>query len=327
MSLTTGALATLRGPAPSREKYPEWTVTRTERLPPSRKCKPELLGEDGMREYSFFECVNGCGVGVKVLSDSLKQHKNQAIDDHLSTCQAIEEADRPAKVARGGIPVSILNDPEKMALVPALHKQCNERYEAVMEEVKGVKARLDTHEYVFRKVFPSMPLPIREGDCGVEQVRDAIKVDVLKDSSTTLVAVNPPSLDSDGTAVELALRREKHKSAVLERKLEVSERDLLVANEKIRHLESGRELRLAQTLHKREIDTLADADSMLFRLDAHLQTVFTEFEALAGTERAWQLRQPLAKEVADFKQRRERHRRKCAKRSRNVNSDVGSDSE
>ena len=42
MSLTTGALATLRGPAPSREKYPEWTVTRTERLPPSRKCKPEL---------------------------------------------------------------------------------------------------------------------------------------------------------------------------------------------------------------------------------------------------------------------------------------------
>ena len=80
-----------------------------------------------MREYSFFECVNGCGVDVKVLSDSLKQHKNQAIDDHLSTCQAIEEADRPAKVARGAIPVSILNDPEKMALVPALHKQCNER--------------------------------------------------------------------------------------------------------------------------------------------------------------------------------------------------------
>ena len=107
-----------------------------------------------MREYSFFECVNGCGVGVKVLSDSLKQHKNQAIDDHLSTCQAIEEADRPAKVARGAIPVSILNDPEKMALVPALHKQCNERYEAVMQKVQVIEeehrcSKRSSHECCF----------------------------------------------------------------------------------------------------------------------------------------------------------------------------------
>ena len=85
MSLTAEALATLRGPAPSREKYPDWQVARVERLPPSRKCKAELLGADGLREYSFFNCVNGCGIDVKVLSDSLRQHKNQAIDDHLST--------------------------------------------------------------------------------------------------------------------------------------------------------------------------------------------------------------------------------------------------
>ena len=92
MSLTAEALATLRGPAPSREKYPDWQVARVERLPPSRKCKAELLGADGLREYSFFECVNGCGIDVKA-------------------CEG------------GPSPVSALNDPEKLALVPALHKQ------------------------------------------------------------------------------------------------------------------------------------------------------------------------------------------------------------
>ena len=77
-------------------------------------------------------------------------------------------------------------------------------------------------------------------------------------------------------------------------------------------------------LHKREIGILADADLMLSRLHTHLQTVFTKLEELVGAERAGELRHPVAKEVADFKQRRERHIQKCAKRSRNVNSDVGS---
>ena len=171
MSLTAEALATLRGPAPSREKYPDWQVARVERLPPSRKCKAELLGADGLREYSFFECVNGCGIDVKVLSDSLRQHKNQAIDDHLSTCQAIEVEERPAKVARGAIPVSALNDPEKLALVPALHKQCNERYEALSEEVKNIKATLGVHQAIFSTVLPSLPLPL-DSSRGELQFRD-----------------------------------------------------------------------------------------------------------------------------------------------------------
>ena len=80
-------------------------------------------------------------------------------------------------------------------------------------------------------------------------------------------------------------------------------------------------------LHKREIGILADADLMLSRLHTHLQPVFTELEELVGAERAGELRHPVAKEVADFKQRRERHIQKCAKRSRNVDSGVGSDSE
>ena len=116
MPLSAEALAALRAPSSSRERYPDWVVTRTERLAPSRRCKPEALDEDGFREYSFLPCVNGCGVDVKICSDYLKQHKNQAVTDHLSVCMAVVEEDRPRKVPRGGVAVSALTDPSKTAL-------------------------------------------------------------------------------------------------------------------------------------------------------------------------------------------------------------------
>ena len=313
MSLTAGALSTLRGPTPSREKYPEWVVTKTERLPPSRKCKPELLGEDGMREYSFFECVNGCGVGVKVLSDSLKQHKNQAIDDHLSTCQAIEEADRPAKVARGAIPVSILNDPEKMALVPALHKQCNERYEAVMQKVQVIEEEHRVFKGILTRVLPSlaqwMPLDYSHGEARVIQ---AIKTDILKGSSTVAL----PMVDiSKAVAQDLATGDHE----VLKRKYEALQEDHRVRGEQIDRLKRGRELKLSRAFHKRDRGILNDAENLLESLDKELRVLFAApDQATPETIRALETR--LLHHVSAYKRQRKQHAVTCERRTRDVDS-------
>lgn len=255
MALSANAVAALRAPAPSREKHPGWVVSRTERLPPSRKCKPELLGDDGKREYSFFECVHGCGVSVKVLSDSLKQHKNQAIDDHLVTCPMVDEGQRPAKVARGAISIGALRDPEKLALVPALHKQCDARYETIMKKVEGLESVLNVHNCVLQQFLPSLVLPIREGTEGMVQMKNAIQNDLLQTSSRSLT-LHEKSPSSDLEAELMRTRRELQKTKA-ELRATTDDRDAQVSElrRQIRHADSeSRRKRAADYADRQDVD-------------------------------------------------------------------------
>jgi hypothetical protein len=316
MPLSAEALAALRAPSSSRERYPDWVVTRTERLAPSRRCKPEALDEDGFREYSFLPCVNGCGVDVKICSDYLKQHKNQAVTDHLSVCMAVVEEDRPRKVPRGGVAVSALTDPSKTALIPKLHAQCEERYNAVMEEVRGVKARLDTHEYVFRAVLPSMALPIRDGEQGVLQVRNAITIDCGGDTPTAIVA----------DEADVRLRRAEAEAAAWRRKFEVSERDLVAATAQVKRLRNGRDLKIMQAFHQRETKMLEEADALLQFVQKAFETMFADEASRTGAELREAYQPVLQKETAQSHRRRQHHRKACQKKTAEA-TDSGSGSE
>ena len=125
----------------SRSKFPSWTVSHTERRLPRRSCAREKLGADGMREYSIFKCVNNCNNPfIAILTDNIHQNKNQAIEDHLSMCQAIPEDERPKKIHRGGISATALADPAKRAeLLPNLHAECLARHNKLEEKIDSLQ--------------------------------------------------------------------------------------------------------------------------------------------------------------------------------------------
>jgi len=77
----------------NREVYPDWHVKRTERLP--SKINGAKAESDGMREYSYFECVH-CNGDVGILSEHLKKNKKSTIDAHLTVCPSFT-GERPSK--------------------------------------------------------------------------------------------------------------------------------------------------------------------------------------------------------------------------------------
>lgn len=310
--MSVDVIASLRPSSGSRERYPEWTVSRTERLVPSRRCKQEALGEDGKRSYSFLSCVNGCGVDVKVCSDFLKQHKNQAIEDHLCICEAVDEADRPAKVPRGGVSASTLRDPAKAALVPALHQRCDERFDAVTKQMQAVKDELCG----VKDELCGVKVEVRDVKMENQMIRGIIDYVVpgviwpIKSPAQLENAIQARFLPAPPTALadpRVDPRDELHGDRDLARckeKFTISERDLLTAK---------KALRVERVLHKACAATCEDYAGMLPRIDQHLQTVFAELEARVGTERTHALFAPVVEEMAGVQKRRRQHADECTR--------------
>ena len=141
-----GRIAALRVPT-TREKYPEWVVSHTERRKPRRIGAGSKVDADGLREYAILPCVHGCGAELPMLVDG--KQKIQVIEDHLAECPNVDVACRPAKKARGGVSVKTLTDPAKAALVPTLHTKCALDLAAVradlqkqIDELKGTQTAM-----------------------------------------------------------------------------------------------------------------------------------------------------------------------------------------
>ena len=110
-------------------------------MKPKRLCAKNLLGEDGMREYSVFKCHHGCGDSVYVLSDNIRMHKKQAITDHLAICTAISDEERPVKVKRGGVAISTLSGVANAQNV--VLKDANDRLHEENDRLKSENAELE----------------------------------------------------------------------------------------------------------------------------------------------------------------------------------------
>ena len=317
-------MTSLRAMSGTREKYPEWVVSRTERLVPSRRCKPEALGEDGKRSYSFMQCVNGCGVDVKICSDFLKQHKNQAIEDHLCVCEGLEESDRPTKVTRGGISASVLRDPAKAALVPALHQKCDERYEALAEElqsvkyeVRGVSGKYDMLCGFVTMVFPEAVMPLTSA----AQLEQAAQVRFLGPLSTTPVQA---SITSVPQAVANDLATGDYD--LLHRKYKTLQDEYRAQGEQVNRLRNGCDLKMANAFHKREAEMLQDTRQLLEFTQRVFQTMFADSSALSGAELQAKYQPILQKETALHHSRLEKYRKRCARKTAQIPMQ-GSDSD
>ena len=170
---------TLGVPPASREKYPGWTVAYTKRRKPLRRSAKAKVDDDGMREYSVFECVHGCGEKLYVLTASLANHKNGAIDDHLSFCPEISVDDRPAKKQRGGISVRALADPKNEALLAPLHVKCKEEIDQINARLHALEQDNQVFHMCVEKILPSMRLPLVP-DLAIVQFKSAIDTDIVQ---------------------------------------------------------------------------------------------------------------------------------------------------
>lgn len=96
------------GSTTSRDKrkanYQEWVPSHVERRKPRRVGAKTKVDADGMREYSIFKCIHGCGEEVPVPTAIMSQKKTQAIHDHLCRCPALSASARPEKKCRVGNP-------------------------------------------------------------------------------------------------------------------------------------------------------------------------------------------------------------------------------
>ena len=237
----------------SREKYPLWVVTRTERHPPCRTRPGAVLDEDGCCEYSFLPCIHECGKEVRVVTDQLRRSKSQAIDDHLSTCIKVPEADRPKKRQRGGMSITAIVDPQNAERMLPIHARCRQELKDVEQRLEERISRLESkstmYDQVLSVVLPSLELPLKQ-DVAQLQLTCAIQADITH----TLVARPSSQTRAIADLAELRYEHEclERKYELLKRKLDETEREKASLQRDNVRIQSGSELRMQERLVARQ---------------------------------------------------------------------------
>ena len=196
----------LQAPAASREKYPAWVSSHTERRKPRRIAAKTQMDDDGCREYSIIACVHGCGAEIPVLSSSFSAHKNQAIDDHLAQCTAIRDDERPLKKHRGGVSMRALLDPTNEQVLQPVHAKCRQEIDDLKTRMTALEEKTMLYDRCVTAVLPSIVLPLASST-GELQLRDAISKDfTLLDQRSAGARCGD---DRDSLLQELARERQK----------------------------------------------------------------------------------------------------------------------
>ena len=165
--------------------YPEWVFDGVERLPPRRAGKGPV-DEDGKREYRVAACVHGCGGKVIVNAATFSENRRKSIEDHLSTCPCVADADRPTKKLRA-LSVCQVSDPAKCrSLAPSVHAKCERRISdlehAQMEtnaRLNALEAKDELYDALIRRHVPSaLPLPT-DSETAHLRFKRALEIDVV----------------------------------------------------------------------------------------------------------------------------------------------------
>jgi len=165
-------------PPATREKYPLWVVTHTERRRPRRVGPKTNVDDDGNREYSIIACLHACGCEIPVLTASIAAHKNQAVEDHLAQCVALSADERPTKKRRGGFSVRALLHPDNATLLEPLHARCRQEMDDLKERTSALERKSLVYDACVSAVLPSIILPLVQ-HTGEVQLRDAIAKDIV----------------------------------------------------------------------------------------------------------------------------------------------------
>ena len=136
----------------SREKYPEFVVTRTYRRAPKKRQTNGVDGY-GMCEYSYLQCAH-CDDELELLSSSLKFCKANVIRDHLCVCVGYT-GERPTRRGSKAAAISTALAPYQCAN-PAhttLAEDVAKGYESVPKTRKKIQKTVDTHLVTIYKVI------------------------------------------------------------------------------------------------------------------------------------------------------------------------------
>tara|TARA_Y100000768_G_scaffold382975_1_gene364290 strand:- start:154 stop:1182 length:1029 start_codon:yes stop_codon:yes gene_type:complete len=183
----------------NREAYADWHVKRSGRLP--SKKSDARADSDGMREYSWFECVY-CKGEVSILSEHLKKNKKTTIDAHLTTCPSFS-GERPVKRGKSTIAHSTVSNStalvvahnnrdelaelkSEMEMVKKKMAESEHKVESQQKEIKGLQDKTGLYDSVLEAVMPSLHLPLT---APVEYAKITLREAAIKDIATNSLTV------------------------------------------------------------------------------------------------------------------------------------------
>jgi len=260
----------------SREKYPEFFVTRTSIRRPKKRRNTGLDG-DGLCEYSYIQCVH-CDDEIELLSSSLKQCKAGVVRDHLCVCAGYT-GERPTK--RGSKAVVDTST----ALVPyqctnPAHSTLAEDVKRLTEKIEQHEKRLNQHEGYFYDLAGALKIqsePPVDPPCLIEEVgvRERERL-LLKDSSTTplpetesLVQSQRVLIDQQSKEYASQLQQKDDQIAVLECERDQKQREIDQKEREIERLKIER--RTMEVKFKAQLKTRPSKSLLAQTEESHKQ--------------------------------------------------------